>query len=300
MNNLFSKIDEKQILVSDGAWGTELIKMGFQSGSCPELWNLEKPNEIFSIAKSYIDAGSDIISTNSFGASKIKLEQFNLSDKTYSINVKAAELSREAAKDKLVMGSVGPTGKFLMMGEISQEELRESFLLQLKGLIDGGVDAILFETFYDLDELKIGIEVARDLNDIPIICSITFNKNSEREFFTLMGNSVQQVYSFLIEMGVGLAGVNCGNGYFDSIEIIKKIKSNFPELKLLVQPNAGLPEMISDQLIYSETPEKISPAVEELLELGVTIIGGCCGTTKKHIKLIRDLVDKKIKSFNLQ
>ena len=174
MNNLFSKIDEKQILVSDGAWGTELIKMGFQSGSCPELWNLEKPSEIFSIAKSYIDAGSDIISTNSFGASKIKLEQFNLSDKTYLINVKAAELSRKAANDKLVMGSVGPTGKFLMMGEISQEELRESFLLQLKGLIDGGVDAILFETFYDLDELKIGIEVARELNDIPIICSITF------------------------------------------------------------------------------------------------------------------------------
>lgn len=292
MNKLFSTIERKRVLVSDGAWGTELIKKGFQSGSCPELWNLEKTEEVFSIANNYFDAGSDIISTNSFGSNRIKLEHFGLADKTYQINKKAAEISKSAAKEKLVMGSVGPTGKFLITGEISEEELRQSFSEQLKGLIDGGVDAILFETFYDLDELNAVIETIRDLSNIPIICSATFNKNSEGEFYTLMGNSIREVYSFLIEKGVDLVGVNCGNGYFDSIEIVKQIKKDFPELKILVQPNAGLPEITSGQLVYSETPEKIIPAIKDFLEMGVSIIGGCCGTTKEHIKIIRELTDK--------
>jgi 5-methyltetrahydrofolate--homocysteine methyltransferase len=292
MNKLLSKIEIKRVLVSDGAWGTELIKKGFQSGSCPELWNLEKPDEIYSIAKTYVDAGSDIISTNSFGASKIKLEHFGLSDSTYQINRKAAEISKSAAKEKLVMGSIGPTGKFLMTGEISEEELRQSFSEQLNGLLDGGVDAILFETFYDLDELNAGIETIRELSSIPIICSVTFNKNSDDEFHTLMGNSIREVYSFLFEKGVNLVGVNCGNGYFDSIEIVKQIKKDFPESNILIQPNAGLPEIISGQLVYSETPEKIISAIEKFLEMGVSIIGGCCGTTKEHIKIIRELTDK--------
>ncbi len=294
MNKLISKIDEKKILVSDGAWGTELIKMGFQYGYCPELWNLEKPDKIYSIAKNYIEAGSDIICTNSFGASKIKLEQFNLSDKTYLINKTAAEISKSVAKDKLVMGSVGPTGKFLITGEITEDELRDSFQIQLQGLIDGGVDAILFETFYDLDELAIGIQAINKLKQIPIICSFTFNKNSEGEFHTIMGNSIEEIYSFLIERVIDVCGVNCGKGYFDTLEIVKRIKIHFPELKLLVQPNAGLPEIISGELIYSETAEKIIPAIKDFLSLGVSIIGGCCGTTKEHIKLIRELVDDEI------
>lgn len=292
MNKFYSTLETNRVLVSDGAWGTELIKKGFQSGSCPELWNLEKPDEIYSIAKTYIDAGSDIISTNSFGASKVKLDYFGLSDKTYQINKKAAEISKSAAKEKLVMGSVGPTGKFLMTGEISEEELHQSFSEQLKGLLDGGVDAILFETFYDLDELNAGIETIREISSIPIICSVTFNKNSEGDFHTLMGNSILEVYSFLIDKGVDLVGVNCGNGYSDSIEIVKQIKKDFPESKILVQPNAGLPEIISGQLVYSETPEKIIPAIENFLEMGVSIVGGCCGTTKEHVKIIRELTDK--------
>lgn len=294
MNKLLLELERKKILVSDGAWGTELLKKGFQSGSCPELWNLEKPDEIYSIAKTYIDAGSDIISTNSFGASKIKLEHFGLSDSTYQINKKAAEISKSAANEKLVMGSVGPSGKFLMSGEITVDDLHQSFSEQLKGLLDGGVDAILFETFYDLDELNVGIETIRELSNIPIICSLTFNKNSEGEFYTLMGNSILEVYSFLIDKGVDLVGVNCGNGYFDSIEIVKQIKEYFSESKILVQPNAGLPEIISGQLVYSETPEKIIPAIKIFLEMGVSIIGGCCGTTNEHIKKIKELADKHL------
>jgi 5-methyltetrahydrofolate--homocysteine methyltransferase len=292
MNKLISTLKEKKFLVSDGAWGTELFKKGFQSGSCPELWNLEKPEVIFSIAKSYNEAGSDIISTNSFGASKIKLDNFGLGDKTYLINKKAAELSREAAKDKLVMGSVGPSGKFLISGEISEHDLSNSFLPQLQGLIDGGVDAIIFETFYDLDELICGIKTLNQFSKIPVIASFTFNKNNDGKYYTLMGNQISEVYKIIVENNIDFSGVNCGNGYFDSIEIVREIKNQFPELKLLVQPNAGLPEIKDNQLMYSESADKIIPAVKNFIETDVKIIGGCCGTTPEHIKVIRKIVDE--------
>jgi len=294
MNKLISKLKEKKILVSDGAWGTELFKKGLQSGSCPELWNLENPDVILSIATSYIEAGSDIISTNSFGASKIKLDSFGVGDKTYLINKKAAELSREAAKDKLVMGSVGPSGKFLIFGEITEQELNDSFIPQLQGLIDGGVDAIIFETFYDPDELFCGVNLLHQISDIPIIASFTFNKNNDGKYYTLMGNQISEVYKNIIEHNIDLAGVNCGNGYFDSIEIVREIKNQFPELELLAQPNAGLPEIKNNQLVYSENPEKIITAVKKFIELDVKIIGGCCGTTPEHIKVIRKIVDEML------
>lgn len=294
MNKLISTLKEKKILVSDGAWGTELFKKGFQSGSCPELWNLEKPEVIFSIAKSYIESGSDIISTNSFGASKIKLDNFGLGDKTYLINKKAAELSKEAANDKLVMGSVGPSGKFLISGEISEQDLINSFLPQLQGLIDGGVDAIIFETFYDLDELICGINTLNQFSKIPVIASFTFNKNIDGKYYTLMGNQISEVYRNIIEHNIDFAGVNCGNGYFDSIQIVSEIKNQFPELKLLVQPNAGLPEIKDNQLMYSESADKIIPAVKNFIEADVKIIGGCCGTTPEHIKVIRKIVDEML------
>ena len=294
MNKLISKLKEKKILVSDGAWGTELFKKELQSGSCPEVWNLENPDVILSIATSYIEAGSDIISTNSFGASKIKLDSFGLSEKTYLINKKAAELSREAAKDKLVMGSVGPSGKFLTSGEITEQDLKDSFLPQLQGLIDGGVDAIIFETFYDPDELFCGVDLLHQLSDIPVIASFTFNKNNDGNYYTLMGNPITEIYKNIIEHNVDFAGVNCGNGYFETIEIVSEIKNQFPELKLLVQPNAGLPEVKNNLLVYSESADKIIPAVKKFIELDVKIIGGCCGTTSEHIKVIRKIVDEML------
>ncbi|MCX7611950.1 MAG: homocysteine S-methyltransferase family protein [Ignavibacterium sp.] len=292
MNKLFEKLENFKILVSDGAWGTELIKSGINSNICPEILNLENPDKVFNIAKQYIEAGSDIISTNSFGASKIKLNSYSLSNKTYIINKTAAEISKKAAGDKLVMGSIGPCGKFLLTDEINESELEESFYLQIKGLVDGGVDCLLFETFYDLDELSIGINIAKDFTNIPIICSLTFNKNNDGNFFTLMGNSIENAFEELLKFGANIVGVNCGNGFNTTIEILKQIKLKFPSQKLIVQPNAGLPELVSEKIIYTETPEKIVTAVENYLELGVSIIGGCCGTTQEHIKTIRKLVDQ--------
>ena len=163
MNDLISKLAMGRILVSDGAWGTYLFKKGLKTGECPELWNLTNEDEVFDIAKSYIEAGSDIVETNSFGGSRFKLTQFQLDDKVYEINKKAAEISRKAAgNEKIVMGSIGPTGKFLMMGDVTEEELYSSFKEQAVAFDEGGADAVCIETFYDLNEAELAIKAVKE------------------------------------------------------------------------------------------------------------------------------------------
>ncbi len=291
MKKFFEQLETKKIIVSDGAWGTELFKLGLRAGECPELWNETNREEILKIAKSYIDVGSDIISTNSFGGSSIKLSHYNLENKAYELNKLAAEISREAAVDKLVMGSVGPTGKFLMTGDVSGEELIESFTNQIKALIDGGVDAILLETFYDIDEAECAIKAARNFADVPLICSFTFDRNTYGEYRTMMGSTPKDVLQAMITLGVDVIGVNCGGGFNNMIDLVKELRDYSHNIPLLVQPNAGLPETIDGRIVYSETPEVISNFVKSFLSIGINIIGGCCGTTPDHIKVIRKVVD---------
>ncbi|MGQ9799653.1 MAG: homocysteine S-methyltransferase family protein [Ignavibacterium sp.] len=291
MKKFFERLFEKKILVSDGAWGTELFKAGLKTGECPELWNETNRNLIFKLAKNYVDAGSDIISTNSFGGSLIKLSHYGLEEKTYALNKTAAEISKEAAGDKLVMGSVGPTGKFLISGNISPEELIDSFTIQIKGLIDGGVDAILLETFYDIDEAECAVKAVRNFEDIPLICSFTFDRNSSGEYRTMMGETPKEVLQAMITLGVDVVGINCGGGYNNSIDLVSQLRSYSHNIPILVQLNVGLPETVEGKIIYSETPEVITNYVKSYLNIGVNIIGGCYGTTAEHIRVIRNLVD---------
>lgn len=292
MGNIIDAIDHKKILVSDGAWGTMLQSYGFKTGDCPEYWNIEHPEIVMQIAQSYIDAGADIIETNSFGGSKIKLKHFSLDDKCYELNFNAAKISREAAKNKLVMGSVGPTGKFLSMGEITKEELFDSFYAQIKGLVDGGVDAVCIETFYDLDEAEIAFNAAKEFENIDIITSFTFDKTSDGEYFSIMGVTPEEMTKQMIDFGADIIGSNCGNGFENMIEISKKIHKTNSEIPILVQANAGIPELIDNKIVYSESPEFASRISKEIIKNGVNIIGGCCGTTPEHIKLIRKTVDE--------
>lgn len=291
MKKFFERLASKKILVSDGGWGTELFKLGLKPGECPELWNESNRSEILQIAKNYVDAGSDIISTNSFGGSPVKLSHYNLEKQSYSLNKLAAELSREAAGERLVMGSVGPTGKFLMTGDISEAELIESFSIQIKALLDGGVDAILLETFYDIDEAECAVKAVRKFSDVPLICSFTFDRSSNGEYRTMMGSTPKEVLQALITLGVDVIGVNCGGGYSNMIDLVKELRALSHNIPLLVQPNAGLPETIDGKIIYTETPEVIAGAVKSFLTTGIQIIGGCCGTTPQHIKTIRKIVD---------
>lgn len=294
MNKISELVNTGKLLTSDGAWGTYLFKKGLLSGSCPEEWNLTHYNNVFDIAKSYVDAGAEIISTNSFGSNLFKLSQYNLQDKLTEICRTAAEISRKAAgAKKYVMASLGPTGKFLIMGDVTREELHDSFKRQAIAFEKGGADAVCIETFYALDEAEEVITAVKENTSLEVICTFTFDK-SDYGFKTLMGITPQQMTESLILCGADIIGANCGSGFEDMIEIVKKIREVSERIPIIVQANAGIPAIENEQLIYSETPDKIKEIVPKLIDAGANIIGGCCGTTPEHIKVISEIV----KSYN--
>lgn len=292
MHKITDEINKGRILTSDGAWGTYLFKKGLATGTCPEEWNLTHYEDVFDIAKSYILAGSDIISTNSFGSNYFKLMQYNLQEKLSEICQTAAEISRKAAgNDKMVMASIGPTGKFLIMGDVTEEELYDTFKMQSVAFEKGGADAVCIETFYALDEAELAIKAVKENTSLEVICTFTFDKSGD-EFKTLMGVSPEQMTESLINYGTDIIGANCGFGYEDMPKIVQSIRSASKSIPIIIQANAGLPVFENDQLIYSETPEKIKTIIPKIIEAGANIIGGCCGTTPEHIKVISKIVNE--------
>jgi len=292
--SVLSKIKEQGILVSDGAWGTFIHKKGLKSDECPESWNLTRPDDIYDVARSYVDAGADMILTNSFGGSPFKLAPYGLADKTYEVNKAAAEISRRAAgKDVLVLGSVGPTGKILMMGEVSEEEMMQGFAEQIRGLADGGADAILMETMSDPDEARVAIRAAKSVTDIEVMCTFTFSLTPAGEYRTMMGTSPAETVELLKNEGVQVIGANCGNGTAGMIEIVKEIRSVDKDIPVLVHANAGLPILKDGESVFPESPDEMSVQVADLVRAGANIVGGCCGTTPEHISCIAREVRQK-------
>jgi len=290
MYKISELVTNGKLLTSDGAWGTYLFKKGLASGNCPEEWNLTHYDDVYDIAKSYIDAGSDIISTNSFGSDLFKLSQYDLDQRLFEICRTSAEISRKAAgAEKYVMASLGPTGKFLIMGDVTNEELYNSFKQQSIAFEKGGANAVCIETFYALDEAEQAIIAVKENTQLEVICTFTFDK-SDYGFKTLMGVTPQQMTELLILCGADIIGANCGSGFEDMIEIVKKIREVSPRIPIIIQANAGLPLIENEQLIYSETPDKIKEIIPKLIDAGANIIGGCCGTTPDHIKVISKIV----------
>ena len=291
MNSLISVIKEGKVLVSDGAWGTMLHKRGLKPGECPEMWNVTHRDDVFAVAKSYIDAGADIILTNSFGGSPIKLEHYGLKDRAYELNKEAAAISREAAgQNHFVIGSIGPTGEMIMMGNISESKMYDGFSLQAEALKAGGVDAICVETMSAIDEASIAVKAAKDATGLEIVCTFTFEKTSRNEYRTMMGVTITEMTTAIKEAGASIIGTNCGNGFEQMIDIVKEIRNVDKETPVLVHANAGLPVFENGETIFPETPEMMSSRINELIKSGANIIGGCCGTTPAHIKAISDKV----------
>ena len=285
--SITEKVKEGRILVSDGAWGTFLHQKGLLPGHCPELWNIDYPGEVYEIAKSYIDAGADMIETNTFGGSGFKLGQYGLGERVYELNKAAAEISRKAAgKGKHVLGSIGPTGKMLIMGDVSFQDLYEAFKIQALALAAGGADALVIETMSDPEEAVAAIKACKENTACEIICTMTFEKTGEHAYHTMMGTSPAEMAEQLISAGADIIGANCGNGIRDMVEITEIIRKTNPEIPILIHANAGAPVYHEGKTIFPETPAEMVEYVEALVGAGANIIGGCCGTTPEHIRQI--------------
>ena len=287
MGRILDRLKENKVLVSDGAWGTFLHQKGLSADECPESWNLTRAEDVYDIALSYVEAGADIVLTNSFGGSPVKLEPYGLRDQVYAINKAAGEISRRAAgKDGLVLGSVGPTGKMIFMGEVTEEDLLAGFEEQSRGLADGGVDGILVETMSDIQEAVLAVQAAKRVTTLDVICTFTFEKTQGGEYRTMMGTTVHEAVAAAISAGAVVIGANCGNGTRGMIEIVREIREMDNVIPVLVHANAGLPVYEDGKTVFPEGPEEMASQVQGLLEAGANIIGGCCGTTPEHIRLM--------------
>ncbi len=293
MNTITEAIANGKILVSDGAWGTLLQESGLEPGACPELWCTDHRDAVLRIASNYIKAGSHIIGTNSFGANRYKLEHFGLADRVTEINEAAAAISREAAgPDRHVMGSVGPTGKMLVMGDITESELDAAFTEQIIALEKGGADACCIETMTALDEATIAVKTAKKNTNLEVLATFTFERTVQGEYRTMMGVAPAEMAQALVEAGANVIGANCGNGMEQMVEIVEELRAAVPCTSILVQANAGMPVNIDGKTTFPESPEEMAKNARAVITAGANIIGGCCGSTPAHIKAIVESIEQ--------
>jgi 5-methyltetrahydrofolate--homocysteine methyltransferase len=292
MTSILSALAERKLLVSDGGWGTFLVAAGLGAGECPELWNIDRPDIVRNIAATYAEAGADIVMTNSFGGSRITLEPHGLAGRAAELNEAAARLSREAVGDGIiVLASVGPTGKILMMGDVTESEVYDAFVEQVTALERGGADACSVETMTAVDEAAIAARAVKENTNMQLVCSFTFDMRTDTGYRTMMGVSVAEMAQAMIAVGADVLGVNCSLGPAEMIEVVRDLRAAAPDTPILAHPNAGMPRRADDgSITYPETPEGMSRRVPDLVSAGASIVGGCCGTGPDHIRAIARVV----------
>lgn len=291
MNKLEKALKKKQILVADGAWGTEIEKIKNNRIQYPEILNIIQPEIIEKIALSYVEAGADIILTNTFGGNFFKLKKYRAEDQLAQINKNAVEISKKAAGNKMVFASVGPTGEILEpYGNLTEQETMDCYMKQIKILTDNGIDGIVIETMSDIVEARCALIGAKTITDKPVVLCFTFNLTASG-YRTLMGNSIQECMEMSKKYGADAVGSNCGSGIKNFITIAKEIKQ-ITNLPVWIKPNAGIPELVDGKTIYQDSPEYMAGFVPELINSGASIIGGCCGTTPLHIQKIAQEISR--------
>jgi 5-methyltetrahydrofolate--homocysteine methyltransferase len=284
MTKFKDHLSQTHILVADGATGTMLQQAGLPPGTAPERWNLENPDAIRALHRGYVEAGSNLILTNTFGGSRPRLEMEELGDQVHEINLAAAQLACEIAGDEvLVLGDMGPTGQLMEpMGTLTYDAAVAAFAEQAAALVEGGVAAILIETMSDLNEAKAAVEGARQATDLPILVTMSFDTNGR----TMMGVKPADAARELWALGVDVVGANCGRTLSENLEAIRQMREALPEATLMAKPNAGLPRMDGTEAVYDVTPEIMADYARQFAAFDVKIFGGCCGSTPDHIRAV--------------
>lgn len=275
---------EEGILISDGAMGTMLQAKGLTDGGAPELWNVENPQAIEEVLEEYAAAGANLITTNTFGGTRGRLQMHGLEERLFELNKAGAEIARKVADRHpgcFVMGDVGPSGELMEpMGTMTLDEAKELFADQIKALVAGGVDAILIETMSDLQEVSAAVQAAKEVApNLPIIATFSFDTNLR----TMMGVKPAVAVKTLAAEGVRIIGANCGRGVDEMRVIAKELAEARPEgVFIITQSNAGLPKLVGGDFIYDGTPEEMAKYATDMKELGINVIGSCCGSTPAH------------------
>ena len=290
---------KQELFLLDGAMGTELFARGIEVGKCNDYLNIDSADIVFDIHRAYLQAGSDAVLTNTFGANKYALSRHGFGDKVRQINTAAAQIARRAAgQEKYVLGDIGPSGDFLHpLGTLKPEELKSAFAEQANALLAGGVDGFIIETMSALDEITTAIEAVKSVSgDLPVFASMAFDKAGD-DFKTMMGVDVESAVSKIVSLGVDAAGFNCGTISLDEyVKLADKyvlavkdlentgVSGHESRVAIFAEPNAGKPELVEDRAVYNVSPEEFAAAAEKIHSAGINIIGGCCGTSPAHIK----------------
>ncbi len=292
--DLFKKwLDGDGVLMGDGAMGTMLQSAGLEPGDAPERLNVENPEAVLSVHAAYLEAGSDLVTTNTFGGNRFRLDLHDAGDHVCEWNKAGAAIARRAAeaeaREVLVAGSVGPTGALLEpVGDLSFDEAKREFSVQCAALAEGGADIILIETMSDLEEVRAAVEGARAAGDLPVLCTMTFDTHGR----TMMGTSPEEAVRAAVDLGILAFGSNCGNGPDQMEKISEKMLETSPGIPLIIQSNAGIPRMEGEQVVYDVDPDRMARHAGRLRELGVRYIGGCCGTGPEHIRAMIETIKK--------
>jgi 5-methyltetrahydrofolate--homocysteine methyltransferase len=301
MKTLLQDASRQRPLLGDGAMGTQLMIAGLEQGNCGEAWNLTHPERVLGIQRRYVEAGSDCLITNTFGGSRIMLTRHSEADHVVEVNKAGVEIARQAfgAKEGYVLGDIGPFGGLLQpFGEFTEAQVRSAFEEQAGALVDAGADAIIIETQTSLEELLIGIEAAQAAGSKCTIGSMAYDVTLDGTTFrTMMGIEPERAAEFMEEHGAHIVALNCGTGMEmerarDAVERYKRVTS----LPVMVQPNAGKPQLINMRVVYDETPEQMVKGLIPVLKAGANIVGSCCGSTPEHIRAFRKVMDEYLES----
>ena len=281
-------VDKNGYVITDGAMGTVLFAAGLEQGDPPELWNLKYPDRVADVHQAYLQAGSQIVLTNTFGGTRLRLALHNAQSQVAQANHAAAEILRkvvkQSGKDVIVAGDIGPTGEVLVpYGELAFQDAKDAFKEQASALISGGVDLIWIETMSDLEEVRAAVEGTREVStNIPIVTTMTFDTHGR----TMMGVTPEQAFETLTSFGVEALGGNCGNGPEEIIEVITKMRAIDQETILVAKANAGIPELVQGKAVYRASPETMADYAIQSYQAGARVIGACCGSTPDHISAI--------------